>query len=883
MSIKHINFLFFVFFICITYSQKLEVTVKDNLGKPIPRANIVIKISQATSEVSEFFITNDKGFFSYNLKKKYDNEIFIEVSALNYEKTTKIIGEPETNETYRFDFILASKATKLEEVIISERKKFNIKKDTIVFNTEAYKDGTERKVEDLIKKLPGMEVAENGKIKYKGKTVKSVQLDGDDLFGYNYAVGTKNISIDMVDQIEAIDNYSKNPLLSGIKNSDQVALNLKLKKGKVDFSATPNLGYGFGNQSYYDLSTSVLGISKSFKSFGTLSYNNIGVGNSPFDYFSRSTSVEKLVYEDLYSKTIINQTPLNSVLNNDRTRVNNEWFVNYNFIYRFSPKLSIKTNLYYVEDEFFRQELFQNTFFLSDENINYIDQTDIIRRPDNKRLDLGLTYNPSKKSLLEIEASVSRERVSDNSNFIRNLETSSNVSLHTDNFFLNNKFKYTHKLTDNSALQLISQYSRNNTPQRFSTFGNFLSEEIINNQYFQFSEYRKEVFQNNLVFLGKKRKTKYAVIAGFNYYDSPFKSFLQENGIELFDFKNDFEYKKANQYTHFSLTYKSRKLKIEPSLVMNWISQRLDNKLTQFNTKNSGFYPEPSLKLSYHLNPVSTLRFTGNLEQKTPNENVLFENGIITNNRLVTRSITSLNLEKRQKYVLNYRYNDLFKNIDLSLATGYTNRKNVYLSNINVNSNFSEVTYFQLPVHLDDYFFSMSSERYLSFIKTTFKLSSQYTISNFKNIINQSQLRNGQMDNFNASIFTKTAFRIPINFQNSITFNSSIYKIGDLQANSNNTIKNSFKTLFKPHSNWFLTLSYDYFKPNTESSKDFSFLDFEINYKPKKIKWLSARFAGKNLLDTIVFEQTDNSDFSTTLYQSNLIPRYFMLSLDVSL
>src|SRR5690606_27441794 len=102
------------------------------------------------------------------------------------------------------------------------------KKDTVVFNINSYKDGTERKIEDVLRKLPGIEINElSGIIKYKGKSIETVMLEGDDLFGSNYTLGTKNINADMVTEVEAIENYSENALLKGIEHSEKVALNLK--------------------------------------------------------------------------------------------------------------------------------------------------------------------------------------------------------------------------------------------------------------------------------------------------------------------------------------------------------------------------------------------------------------------------------------------------------------------------------------------------------------------------------------------------------------------------------------------------------------------------------------------------------------------------------
>lgn len=877
--------LFFLIVLCVVsvQAQQINGSIKNTFNKEIPRANLLIKKELGSASISEFFTADETGEFSFTLKKEYKNVIYILANVLNYEKAIDSIVAPKIDHIYTFNFTLFPKITALDEVVIAERKRFEIKEDTVVFNPEAYTDGTERKVEDLIKKLPGMEVSEDGTIKYRGKEVLELQLDGDDLFGANYAIAIKNISSDMVEQVEAIDHYSKNPLLKGIENSDNVAVNLKLKKGKVDYSGTADIGYGYGNKPYYNIASTVLGIAKKMKSFGVLSFNTIGLNKTSFDYFSNTSTIEDIANEDLYSKKKIDQTPINSVLGSGRTRVNKEWSVNYNAIYRVSPKLSMKSNIFYVKDEFFRREVYQNEYKIGNEIISYADQTDITKVPENKRLDLKLTYNLSKKSLVELETSISDEQIVADNKLTRNLETTAATTLQSDDFFWKNKLTATAKLRPSLVMQFTSLYARNNAPQEFDIIGNFLSDEDIVNTYDQLSEFRKESFQNHFKVLGKRNNFKYTLTTGLHHYESPFQSSLLENKETVLGFKNDLLYQNTTYFSKFLLAYVRKKVEVESSLGMQYVSQRLEDNLDNAESKaKQDFYPKPYIRATYQLNPVTKVGFTGEYTQKTPQENFLFVNKVVTGNRSVNNNVLSLHLEEEQKYTASYKLNDLFKNIETNFYINYKIRKNVLLSNIEINPNFVSTTYFRSPVAIDDWFFIGSVKRYVRFLRTTIKLSSRYSISNFKNTINQSEIRDGKSKSYYGNIFAKTAFRIPINFENNISYTISSFDIVGGADNTNYTLTNTFKTIVKPNKNWIFTLFHYYFKPNTENSQDFSFLDFSVRYRPSKIKWISGRFIGRNLLDNRIFEQIENSDFSTTVYQSNLISRYFMLSLDMS-
>ena len=148
---------------------------------------------------------------------------------------------------------------------------------------------------------------------------------------------------------------------------------------------------------------------------------------------------------------------------------------------------------------------------------------------------------------------------------------------------------------------------------------------------------------------------------------------------------------------------------------------------------------------------------------------------------------------------------------------------------------------------------------------------------------NTEAIRNGLMLKNNAYFFITTIFNFPINFQNKFNY-SNINFISDNQnSNTNISFNNNLKMLIKPNKTILFTFSYDYFKPNTKLNEDFTFLDFEIKYKPKKMRFIEFWLTGKNLLNNTFFSQTENTDFQNTTYQSSLMPRYFLLTLDFKL
>ena len=142
--------LFFSF--STAFSQTINLRINDNQGTPISLCNVLFK-EKTTNNILEYSKVYD-GRVIYTIKKNY-TAIVIEIQSTSYFSETLEIESPIKNKTYFFDVVLKQNTVKqLEEVIVkSPDRPYQIKKDTVVFDVNKYRDGSEKKVEDLIKKL----------------------------------------------------------------------------------------------------------------------------------------------------------------------------------------------------------------------------------------------------------------------------------------------------------------------------------------------------------------------------------------------------------------------------------------------------------------------------------------------------------------------------------------------------------------------------------------------------------------------------------------------------------------------------------------------------------------------------------------------------------
>ena len=215
------------------FAQKVTIsgTVKDSLQQPLDVANVVA-VNQADQALDGFGITNPAGFFKINVKA--NTSYVLKVSYLGFQ--TKELPITTSNEDIKIDVTLFEQTQNLEEVELVYEIPITIKGDTIVYNTDSFVSGTEKKLADVLEKLPGIEVNDDGEIEVEGKAVSKVMVEGEDFFDGDSKLATKNIPANALDKVEVLRNYSEVSQLSGVTNNqDNIALNIKLKEGKKKF------------------------------------------------------------------------------------------------------------------------------------------------------------------------------------------------------------------------------------------------------------------------------------------------------------------------------------------------------------------------------------------------------------------------------------------------------------------------------------------------------------------------------------------------------------------------------------------------------------------------------------------------------------------------
>ncbi|MBT8276784.1 MAG: carboxypeptidase regulatory-like domain-containing protein [Bacteroidia bacterium] len=229
---KKILLLVLLFTATVSFAQvKLQGVVKDSIsGSPLELAN-VIAIDQNTSTMESYAVTNPEG--RYVLRLGRNGTYKLQVSYIGMKAVETIINTSEEDITRNFEL---SADNTLDEVNITYEMPVSVSGDTLTYNADSFNTGTERKLEDVLENLPGVEINEEGQIEVEGKVVNKLMVNGKDFFDGDSKLASKNIPSKAVDKIQVLRNYSEVGQLSRVSNNqDNVALNIKLKEGKEKF------------------------------------------------------------------------------------------------------------------------------------------------------------------------------------------------------------------------------------------------------------------------------------------------------------------------------------------------------------------------------------------------------------------------------------------------------------------------------------------------------------------------------------------------------------------------------------------------------------------------------------------------------------------------
>lgn len=183
---------------------------------------------------------------SFRLGGVARGKYLVSFSFLGYETLTRRVTMADKNIDMGRVTMAESSILLQETTVVGVKTEIVVKEDTIEYNADSYRTQPNAVVEDLLKRLPGVEVDSEGKITANGKEITKILVDGEEFFSDDPKVATKNLPVNIVDKLQVIDRKSDLARLTGVDDGeDETVINLTVKKGmKNGWFGNATAGYG---------------------------------------------------------------------------------------------------------------------------------------------------------------------------------------------------------------------------------------------------------------------------------------------------------------------------------------------------------------------------------------------------------------------------------------------------------------------------------------------------------------------------------------------------------------------------------------------------------------------------------------------------------------
>lgn len=273
----------FLFSCSLLYAQQKTGSVSGRIiqskdKKPIDYASIAVKNLKDSSVVGSS-TTNEEGKFVFKNLQPGSYRLYAAFLGLKNSNKDFIISEGKL-EVNLGDISLEGGSFDLQTVEIkAEIPPIVVKKDTLEFNASSFKTVENAVVEDLLKKLPGVEVDKAGAVKAQGETITKIKIDGKEFFGNDPLLATKNLPADMVDKIQIVDELSDQAQFTGIDDGTRTKIiNITTRKDKKH-GYFGNTSIGYGSDDRYDVNANINRFNQNQQMSVVAQFNNVNKQN----------------------------------------------------------------------------------------------------------------------------------------------------------------------------------------------------------------------------------------------------------------------------------------------------------------------------------------------------------------------------------------------------------------------------------------------------------------------------------------------------------------------------------------------------------------------------------------------------------------------------
>ncbi len=885
---RRILFTLLIFIISISsYAQTIvfKGTVKDSLQNPLSFTNIIAKPKDVTKNMS-FAITDEQGRYKLELTKS--NPYTISISYIGYEKTEFKIT-PTQNTTK--NITLKEAKNQLDEVVIE--LPVTVKQDTIIYNTNKFVNGSERKLKNVLKKLPGVEVDKNGGVTVQGKKVTKLLVDGKKFFGGGTKLGVENIPANAVDKVEVIDNYNEVAFLKNISDSDEMAMNIQLKEDKKRF-LFGDVETGKGNKEFYKTNANLFYYSPKTNVNFIGNLNNIGEKAFTFkDYMNFQGGVNAIFNGNFNWKG----GGFSQFLENKDVLQNTQRFAALNITKTVASKLDVSGYAIFSHNttQSFNETLNQYTSFV-EESTNRTKSKNILGIGK-----LNIEYAPNAKEQWYIRTQVKKSdanKINSISSLINTNLNRINTNKENDTWYANQNIEWHKDQSEKHTFSSVINYTfdKNNPITNWNASESFLDrikpiiQPLNTNQTAlrinQLNENEKHylhtVFKDFWVINNDNHI--YTTI-GNTHQQEKFISndyqLLDDNSINNFSssgFNNTTVFKHNDFFIGAHYKFRTGIFTFKQGAYAHKYSWKV-NQQTSFQRNKWVVLPDFLLKIEFNKSKKIQLNY--NIKTNFSNASKLANRFYLQSYNSVFKGNETLENELFHTARLRYSRFSLYRGLMLFATANYSKKVKGFRNSVNFDGVNRFLTIDMLNNPNENWSIRGTLRKKIK--KIRYNIEGSYSDSKFKQNVNNSFVNNRNND-YSFDVGIETLFD---NFPTIETgFRKSIGKYTSSNSTSKFVTNEPYVTIDYDFLKGFV-FNFDYTHYNYQNksqgiNNNYNVANAILSYQKEDSPWM-FKFTSQNLFNTTFKQSNSFSDYLVSDSKTYVLPRVVMFSVGYKL
>ena len=881
--------------ISFAQSVRFDGFIQDEQKKPLEMANIMA-VNSATKAMDSYGITNDKGKFQLTLKP--NTSYTIKVSYLGMK--SKEIAISTKSENIAQNIVMDDTGIELEGVEIVREMPVSIQGDTIVYNADSFKSGTEKKLEDVLKKLPGVEVNADGEIEVEGKKVSKLMVEGKDFFDGDAKLGVKNIPADAIDKVQVLRNYNEVGALKGLENDqDNVAMNIKLKEGKKNFwFGDVTAGIGVGElDSRYIINPKLFYYSPKYSINLITNFNNIGeLPLTAQDYFKFTGGFKNMMKKGGSNFNVSSNDLGISILRNNRAKEIETKFGATNFSYSVTKVWNISG---------FGILSTSKTDLETKSQTTILDSGDQQKRDEltHQKNNLGLfklssTYKPNDKFQFDYDILTKLSKQNEDTDLLRESVVNNASTVETimtgkkqDPTSINQNLSLYYTQSDKNIFAFEMQhlyqdenpfYNANLRTQPFDLSGYVSGQNRNDLNQDRFVKTNKLDAKLDYYYMVTP-KSNINITLGNTYSYQDFNSHIfqmldngDRNDLNNPENNNQVKYNFNDTFLGFHYKILSGKFTLTPGVSVH--------SYTMKNTQSGKDYSQNFMKVLpdffalYQIKKSETLTYNFSLSNDFTDVNQLASGYVLSDYSSLFRGNRFLENATSQVHSLRYFKYNMFNFENIFANATYTKKVDA----IKTKADFDGINQSSTPYNsnLADETFTGMGNYGRSFLKN-YKASANATFnwSKFNNIQNNVLTTT---ESFSQSYTIKAS----TNYKNFPNIEFGYNALINQYSGSTYYTDKPFARLDYYFLGSFSFVSeyefYHYYNSDKTVDNEYDFLSASLVYQKKDSKW-EYKVSATNLLNTTYLNDDSFSQFSTRVSQYTVQPRYIIFSMKCNL